>query len=171
MFLIAGDGRILDLDLQFLREFVRLLDTHLQQLEEETALVSDPDGCGVYDAAEHIVGLGFTACQGYLAATYGDLQMKKEEALKVGPGHRSGYTIAALVNHAAHFWKHHEEWSLNPNSPAQARTQAALAALDIEGSDYPLTRGLAALVLPTRGRFHALLSHLEAWRDALASAE
>lgn len=170
MFLVAGDGSILDFDLQFLRDFVRFLDAHLERLDEEAARVADPDGFGVYDSAEYIIGLGFVACQAYLAAIYGSLQVKKKEALKAGPGHRSGYTIAELVDHAANFWKHHEEWSLNPNAPPQARTLAALAALDIDGNEYPLTRALAALVLRTRGRFNALLSHLEAWRDALASA-
>src|ERR1700693_400523 len=170
MFLIAVDGSIFDFDLEFLRDFARFLDAHLEHLEEEALRVPDPDGFGVYESAEYIVGLGFVACQAYLAATYGGLHVKKIEALKAGPGHRSGYTIAELVDHAANFWKHHEEWPLNPHGPPQARTLAARAALDIDGNDYALTCVLAAVVLPTRSRFHALLSHLEAWRDALASA-
>jgi hypothetical protein len=169
MFLILGDGEILDFDLQFLRELVRLLDAQLEDIEKQATHVSDVDAFG--EAFEYIAGIGFVACQGYLAVTYGSLGVKKQDALKKKPGHRSGYTIAELVNHAANFWKHHEEWPLNPNSRQQAATLAALAALDIEGKDYPLSCALAALVLPTRGRFHALLSHLEAWRDALASAE
>ena len=170
MFLRMVDGTIFDFDLQFLREVAQLLDAQLKRLEAEAKKVEDPDGFGVFDSAEHIVGLGFTACQNYLVATYGSLRVRKDKALGVGPKHRGGCTIAALVNHAANFWKHHDEWSLNPNDSRQARTMAGLATVGIEPDGYPLAHLLAALVLPTSDQFQALLSHLEAWRDAVASA-
>jgi hypothetical protein len=170
MFLVSGGGTALDIDLGFLRDLVQLLDRHLEQLEREAAVLPDPDGSGVFESADYLVGLGLVACQGYLAATYGFLRIEKQEALKRGPMHCSGYTIAELVNHGANFWKHRDEWTVDPNKAAQERTLAALAALGCEGHDYPLTSLLAALVLPTHGRLQALLSHLEAWRDALAGA-
>lgn len=170
MFIVGSDGRALDLDLEFLRDLLRLLDSHLARLEEQAALSPDPDSVGIYDSAEYVVGIGFVACQGYLAATYGPLNVPKPRALEMGPMHRSGYTIAALVNHAANFCKHRWEWPVDVTSPKQARTLAALGELGIQGQDYPLTCALAALVLPTRDRMQALLSHLEAWRDAMAGA-
>jgi hypothetical protein len=170
MFLVSGGRVAFDIDLGFLRDLVRLLDRQLERLEEEAAVLPDPDGSGVFESADYLVGLGLVACQGYLAATYGSLRIEKPEALKKGPMHRSGYTIAELVNHGANFWKHRDEWAIDPKKAAQERTLAALAALGCEGDDYPFTNLLAALVLPTHGRLQALLSHLEAWRDALAGA-
>jgi hypothetical protein len=77
LFLTAGDGTIFDFDLEFLREAVRLLDAQLEHLEGEATRLADPDAFGVYDTVEYIVGLGFTACQGYLASTYGQLRVKR----------------------------------------------------------------------------------------------
>jgi len=170
MFLVSSGGTAFDFDLGFLRDLVQLLDRQLDQLEQEAAALPDPDGFGVLESADYLVGLGLVACQGYLAATYGFLHIDKQKALKRGPMHRSGYTIAELVNHGANFWKHRDEWSVDPNKAAQERTLAALATLGCGAQDYPLTNLLAALVLPTHDRLQALLSHLEAWRDALAGA-
>ena len=168
MFLVSSGRTVLDFDLEVLRDLVQLLDRRLEQLDEEVAILPDPDGSGIFDSADYLVGLGLVACQGYLAATYGFLRIGKQEALKKGPMHRSGYTIAELVNHGANFWKHRDEWPVDPNKAGQEHTLAAMAALGCGGQDYPLTNLLAAIVLPTHGRLQALLSHLEAWRDALA---
>jgi len=170
MFLKIADGEIFDYDLEFLQELAFLLDTRLGLLEARESSLSDPDAFGIHDSAEYIVGIGFVACQGYLTATYGPLQIDKQEALKLGPRHRGGQTVAALINYAANFWKHHEEWSLNPNSAPQTRTLAALATVAEVDTDYPLFATLASLLSPRPPRFHALLPQLEAWRSAVAGA-
>lgn len=171
MFLTFDDGDVIDFDLQFLQELVGLLDVHIGQLESQATRIPDADAFGVFDSAEYIIGLGFVGCQGYLAATYGHLSVDKREALKVGPMHRCGKSFAELLNHAANFWKHHEEWVLHPDSAAQRRTLAGLAMLgEASSTDYPLSNALTALVFPRPARLQALLPHLEAWRDALAGA-
>ncbi len=170
MFLKLADGEIFDYDLEFLQELTALIDTNLGQLEARASSLPNPDAFGIYDSAEYIVGVGFVACQGYLTATYGPLQIRKDEALKMGPCHPGGQTVAAVINHAANFWKHHEEWALNPNSAAERRTLAALATVaEIDDTDNPLLSTLVSLVTPLPRRFQALLPQLEAWRNALAA--
>lgn len=103
------DEKVVDYDLDLLRELLQLLDAQLDRLGKWAARADDADREGIYDSEEHVVGLGFVACQTYLVATYGAMLVKKPKALGFGPPHRSGYTIAQLVNHAANYWKHRDE--------------------------------------------------------------
>ena len=167
MFLELPDGGVFDYDMQFLEDLLQLLDSHIERLAANVPQDIDADSWGLYDSTEYIIGLGFVACQGYLAATYSYLNIEKVEALKAEPKHPSGLTYAEIINHAANSWKHHEEWSL----PSNKGRGHACEALDILLGDEPcdpLTAILGAVVFARSNRLQALLPHLRAWREALA---
>jgi hypothetical protein len=171
MFLTFPDGRIHDYDMQFLEELLEFLDGHVERLSANVPQFVDADSWGLFDSVEYITGLGLVACQSYLAATYSDLEIEKVVALRSGPVHSSGQTIVELINHAANFWKHHDEWSLPSNKGRGQRACEALDALLVDDTFYPLTTILGELVFaPRNRRLQALLPHLRAWRDALARA-
>lgn len=85
------------------------------------------------------------ACQSYLASTSSDLKVKKVVALKHGPKHPSGLTIVEIINHAANFGKHDDEWSLFPPNPCEA-----LNALFGDDRESSLTTILRELVFAHR---------------------
>ena len=75
-------------------------------------------------------------------------------------------TIAAVMNSAANFWKHRNEWPLESNPTRREHTLEAFDALGVPESESSLTGILAALVPVTPPRLTSLLPLLEAWRDA-----
>ncbi len=68
-------------------------------------------------------------------ATSADLNIKKSRALAFGPKHRSGRTIAAIVNSAANFWKHRDEWKLEGNQARREQTLEVGAGHAAEGRE------------------------------------
>lgn len=160
MFLRTSTG-IFDFDLESLQEILHVLDTQLETINSEAANYPDADSFGTYDGVEPIIGLGFVACQQYLASTYGYLKVEKGQALLVGPAHRSGMSVAEIINHSANFWKHHEEG-------IRGTTERALQHLGFTSeTDYVLSNVLADVVSPEPACFRSLVPLLEAWRDAL----
>jgi hypothetical protein len=167
VFLRFSDGTVLDYEFNFLRGLVDLVDARLAELEEDAVDSGDPDQFGILDSMEHLIGFGFVACQRYVTATSGDLRIAKTDALDAGPVHDSGYSFAALVNHAANYWKHAEEWSPGMNERIWDRILTAVVAVAGENSDYPLMSFLVGLTSSESYRFGPLLERLEEWRDAL----
>ena len=66
------------------------------------------------------------------------------------PSTQSGLTIVEIINHAANFGKHDDEWSLFPPNPCEA-----LDALFVRNNEYPLTTILRALVFARSNRLQA----------------
>lgn len=169
MFLVADGKPSIDYDLELLRELINLLDVRLDALEQQIQRCSDPDAFGLFDIAEGVCGLGFAACQQYLTATASGLGVEKSKALPCGPVHACGDTIVSIVNHAANYWKHGDEWALGKSEKQQGKTQDGLEAVlaDFEHG-YPLTVILARLLSPSEPwRFRLLLPFLIGWRDAV----
>lgn len=164
--LVFLDGNpVLDYDFETLREIALVLDARLDSLERDIARYDDADAFG--DTAEGLCGIGFVACQQYMASTASWLRIEKTKALHCGPVHKCGDTVASLVNHAANYWKHGDEWALGKSEKQMAKTQDGLEAIlaDVEGG-YPLTVILARLVGPSKTwRFRELLPLLTDWRD------
>ena len=163
MFFTNGSLVTIDYDLEALRHLSGVLDIQIDALTAEASLLSDPDGSGVFDQMESIAGLGFVACQTYLAATYSQVRLAKNRALTFGPTHFSGISIVALLNHAANFWKHRDEWSLQNNN-ITARN-CMIETFDRIGcsvtSDYLLVNCM----------FELSGTNEESWRDALRMAQ
>lgn len=159
---------IFDFDLQFLRDAAALVDAGLERLYREADAIPDPVGFGVFDQVEYIAGFGFVACQTYATAVVSRRKIEKGAALALGPKHRTGRTIAELVNAAANHWKHSPEWSRDtPTSQAQ-RTIEVIQSLGVDANgSYPLANSLHAILRPLPPRFANLIPFLIQWRDAL----
>ena len=50
-------------DTGFLREAAALVDNRLDKLVHDAKTCPDPDGYGLIDSSEYIIGFGFVACQ------------------------------------------------------------------------------------------------------------
>lgn len=162
---------ILDLDLEFLDQGVRLVDAQLERLHREVRSSADPDGSGDFDRMEYAVGLGFVICQQYLSARARACGVTKADALRVGPVHRSGIPIAVAVNDAANYWKHEPEWGNGPFDPRATATRERLQTLGVAlDQSYVVSGVLNKLLSPLPTRFERLLPFIERWREAVAEA-
>ena len=164
--MILTDGaKVWDLDLDDLEKHLSLVDAQLERLAADGRASGDPDGFGVFDDIDSLLGLGFVACQRYLTATCGWMKIPKHVALAVGPPHSSGMTTVQIINHAANYWKHRDEWVAGQTSPRQQRTEAAMQAIHALDSDYPMMAALGEITAGTK--FKDTLRDLARWRDDL----
>jgi hypothetical protein len=144
------------------------LDAHLERVRQY-ANHEDADTWDVLHDIDNIVGLGFTAAQTYLTSVSRALRMRRTEAISRGPKHAGGFTIAQIVNEAANFWKHRDEWEEEateaPRDKRRARTIEVLSAAGVDlKADYPLSSLLERLKVATvRNIADALIP----WRDHL----
>ena len=99
-----------DFDLEFLRNILVSLDSHWDALQREIGCSVDPDSDDLFTKADYLAGIGFALSQQYLSSTYGPLGFDKDKALAIGQRHAGGETVACIVNAAANYWKHSEEW-------------------------------------------------------------
>ena len=127
---------------------------------------------GFFDEAEYLAGIGFVACQRYLASTYGQHNTQKDAALKLGPQHDGGEPIARVLNAAANYWKHVDEWDTSATITRDAeklKGQQLRTIRIIETvtpwCDYTCANLLGELT--TESRFTDLIPTLEAWRGQL----
>lgn len=132
------------------------------------------------DAAEYWVGVGFVACQKYVASTSAFMNVEKPKALDLGPTRDGGATVTSLVNAAANHWKHSDEWLQAANrslrgghpEPKNKQMDRALDILATVLSDgdwhYPLSGTLHALAGTVS--FAPLLPLLVNWTEAIAKA-
>lgn len=171
------DDGILDDDLPFLVTLLELLDTRLIQIQLAIEASTDPDSDGLFDRGEYLIGIGFIACQRYLASTYGPLGVKKHVALDCGPHESGGASFAQIVHATANFAKHFDEWDF---SSAVFRDRAGLQTNQLETirvietvtnwADYTCSNVLAGLVGSLEIKLISLSPKLEAWRDEFDAA-
>ncbi len=160
-------------DSHFLRDLFALLDSRLEFIVKCIESSSDPDGMGYFDDAENIFGIGLVASQQYLVSTYGQNGILKENALNAGPKHAGGETVVSILNAAANYWKHVDEWELGPVvcrdqnglKPFQAKAMCIIETVTPWG-DYPLADVLHRLI--GEPKLALLLPILEQWRADLA---
>ncbi len=159
---------IIDTDLELLQQLVLVLDKQLENIIAESREVEDPDGFGYYDIAEHIIGLGFVACQTYMSSVYGYLQIDKKKAISFGPVHSCGQTKMQLINHAANYWKHNNEWPHGKFDKQRKAIEEAFKDIGFPvGRDYPLSNILTEVVSPKTISFSPIIEMLELWRNEL----
>ena len=85
-----------------LRNLIASIDQQLEEICRKSVETNeDPEAFGYFDSAEQLTGLGFVACQTYMATVYGHLNIDKPRALKAGPSHSGGQTKLQIINHAA----------------------------------------------------------------------
>jgi hypothetical protein len=160
---------ILDFDLEFLEEAAALVDARLERLGRETHANPDPDSFGIFDQIEYITGFGFVACQTYTTAVANRRKLEKRRALELGPSHRTGRSMAQLVNAAANHWKHSPEWSLDTPSTQAKQTLEVIQSLGVDtNGSYPMANTLHEILRPLPARFANLIPFLIQWRGALS---
>ena len=165
MYLVFEDG-IHDSDLSFLRDLFGLLDAKFDEVQQRIDECWDPDQMGLFDDAEYLVGMGFIGCQRYMASTYGPRGIAKHDALRVGPCHPGGETYARVLNSAANYWKHVDEWDLHALTPQQSETIRIIETVT-PFADYTCANLLASLAVPDEPRLMNLIASLESWRNHL----
>ena len=70
----------------------------------------------------------------------------REDALKLGPRHECGYSIATLVNAIANYWKHAPEWTHPLSRPAKS-TADLISSLGVDvDSSYVVVNALARVL-------------------------
>ncbi len=157
-----------DSDLAFLRDLFGLLDARFDDLQLRIDGSPDPDSMGLFDEGEYLSGMGFVACQRYLASTYGPHGVSKDIAMRLGPKHAGGEPVVRIINAAANYWKHVDEWDQQTLGARQKDTIRIIETVT-DWEDYTCSNLLAYLTLPTGPRFEGLVPMLEAWRCELDS--
>jgi hypothetical protein len=159
---------LFDYDLELLKDIVGTIDQYLENINQRSTEVDDPDSFGYFDRAEHVVGLGFVACQTYIVAVCGHLGVRKQDAFSFGPKHSSEQTVVQIVNHAANYWKHNSEWAPDKNEKQRKYVEHAFEAVGFPvGTDYPLSGVLTELTYPQTSRFESLVELLINWKNDL----
>lgn len=157
-------------DLLCLNDAAALVDSKLDLLDERASRSADPDTDGIFDRAEYLAGFGFVACQVYITESISMAGLQKEEALKLGPRHACGHTVAALVNAIANYWKHSPEWTYPLSRRAEA-TASLISDLGVNvGSSYVVVNALYQLVQPSKHRVRFVIPALSEWRATLHGA-
>ena len=158
----------IETELNTLRALIVIIDDHLSNICEKSLEVDDPDSFGLFDSAEHLTGLGFVACQTYMATVYGNLNIEKQLALNMGSKHRGGRTKAQIINHAANYWKHNNEWVLDKSATRRKAIESAFESVGFSvGTDYPLCGVLTELSAPFEASFRSVIDMLELWKTEL----
>lgn len=173
---IKFDNCYCDSDLQFLKELFALLDERFDDLQRRIDDSFDPDQMGLFDEAEYLSGMGFIACQRYLASTYGPVGVAKKDALSVGPKYDGGEPFAQILHAAANYWKHVDEWDTNAvilrdRHALRSDQQDTIRIIETvtAWSDYTCANLLTSLARPGKPRLAVLVPMLEAWRDQFDS--
>jgi len=162
---------LFDHDLGLLRDIAGTIDKYLEAINKETSEVDDPDSFGYFDRAEHVTGLGFVACQTYIAASCGHVVVQKQKAFSFGPKLPGGQTVVNVFNYAANYGKHNSEWILDKSEKQKRNTQDAFAAIGFSvETDYPLSNILVVLTSPQAAKFETLIESLALWRNELSQS-
>jgi len=116
----------------------------------------------VYDKSEYVLGLGFVACQTYMASkVHGKMTF---QALNSGPMHRSQQPFSLVANACANYWKHHDGWD---RASLKGDAKNTISTLERIGADvwssYPSSNVMHALLVPHKPRFMNLLLFLKQW--------
>jgi hypothetical protein len=152
----------LEYELEILGELITTIDQKLVEICQKSTCVDDGDGFGYFDSAEHVTGLGFVACQTYMATVYGYLKIDKQKALAAGPRHSCGRTKVQIINHAANYWKHNNEWALDRSTEKRQAIEKAFESVGFPvGTEYPLSGVLTEVASPEAATFRPLLQILE----------
>jgi hypothetical protein len=143
------------------------LTTIRQRLEEE-----DDDGITACDHAEPLLGLGFVAAQAYVLGTWTDLNHIRSDSAKIPISKsdcyasdsikvRDGITRIHVINAAANYFKHHDEWTAWPKN----ETARILASIGItKDTEFPCIHTVQLLCGPA-WRLIVLHQIVKEWRE------
>ncbi|MGC1173848.1 hypothetical protein [Polaromonas sp.] len=155
-------------ELETLLSLIRLLDQQLTKLSDKSVESEDADAYGYFDSMEHLVGLAMVTGQTYAATVCGAVSVEKKSALSRGPIHSSGKTKVEIINHAANYWKHNNEWGAERSNRRRQAIEEAFASVGFPvGTDYPLSGVLTELSNPKLASLDALVGILREWKSAV----
>lgn len=161
------DGWIIDHALDLARNFTRLLDVELADIDRAFKESDDLDEQMLSDCAEHACGVGFVVIQRYVTSISNFLEQKnKEHYLGFGPMHSSGNSIATIINAGANYWKHRDEWDMDKLDKRQVKTAEIIQSVTTIDT-YTCVSLLNQITTTGSPRLAQLIDQLEVWRDAL----
>ena len=158
-------------ELQKVSDLIAAIDDRLSDICRMAVESDDPDAFGLFDGAEHATGLGLVACQTYMSIVYGALRIEKLQALSYGPKHQGGLTKVQIINHAANYWKHNNEWGFDQTSARRNAIEKAFDSVGFPvGTDYPLSGLLTELAAPHAASLRSVIDILALWKEELVNA-
>jgi hypothetical protein len=110
----------IDEGISFLKSSLDVIEHLYKSINHEIAegvkRGEDVDSSGLCDRCEFLAGLAFTICQKYISATIGwfnlgESKFNKDIFLKLGSLYNDTTTHAQIINAAANYWKHSDEWN------------------------------------------------------------
>ena len=159
---------VIDPELGILTDLYEFMDQKLSELCDLSAECRDPDASGYYDLMEYLTGFGLVALQTYLTETAASAGLRKHETFHLGPKTSSGVSKIAILNAAANFWKHKEEWVLDGGEKRKAAVESLFEEVGYSCDiDYPISGVLTELLSPLEVGFSSLLVPVKTWRDDL----
>ncbi len=170
MFFLQQGHVVMDFDLDLLVEMLTIVDRQVEVVESQIRQSSDPDGFGICDTMEGVVGLGFVACQQYLNATWGQLAKpgkKRWEVLALPPKHACGPLVCRDHGCRRQLLETSRRmaYSEGKKKILEDRTRDVISSLFSPAGDYPLGNVLVHLARPRPARFASLVLELTKWRN------
>jgi hypothetical protein len=150
----------LDFEKCFLLDLLALVDDRLAVLNTYADPRRPEDSSEVFDAMEHLAGVGVVAAQRYLASVCNWFRVPKNEAINWGP-QKKGVAVAAIVNAVANHWKHVEDG----DGAIHLATRRTLEEIGVRvDSGYCVSNAIYECGYP---HLSELMQDLVAWRDAV----
>ena len=126
-----------------MKKVFSFVDAQLGSLSEciEKDIRIDGDSI-LFDDAEYLHGIGFVAGQRYIATVRGTLKLSKKDKmdkmdpLLIGLKLNNGTTFASVVNAAANYWKHSDEWDFSKLDGRQEGTRKTIESIGVAISEY-----------------------------------
>ncbi|MGQ7818249.1 hypothetical protein ACUTAH_21685 [Metapseudomonas furukawaii] len=161
-------------ELWLLRDCLSLLDAKLAELSTQIEIAGHPEVDGLADKAEYYAGLGFVAMQRFLTSIQSRSGMEKVDSLRFGESYGGVVFVVEVINAAANYWKHEDEWGLLKivgcdTSALNGRPRNTVETLEkiTPWDSYTCSNVVAALNADGEVRMLPLLGYLEEWRLAL----
>lgn len=161
-------------ELWLLRDCLSMLDVKLVELAMQIEVAGHPEIDGLADKGEYYVGLGFVAMQRCLTSIQSRSGMSKSDSLKFGETFGDGGFVVEVINAAANYWKHEDEWGLlnvirrDTSALRNDQRKTAEKLEEITPWDSYTCSNVVAVLNPDGDlRMMPLLEYLEVWHLAL----
>jgi len=164
---LRADDEYADREMQLMSEVLATIDSKLAEVLSLIAVSADPESDGLTDRGEYFIGVGFSVIQQYLTDTLTFTGVSKKRALDIGPRYSEKFTVVAVVNAAANWWKHSAEWvGRSVKDRVALKTQEIVSEV-ANTEDYPMRVVLSELQNKGQISLGALLPNLVLWRSAV----
>lgn len=159
--------QLTDPDYELLQDIFRTLDHAWNTTWAAAEKYRSPGDEPFMDRIEYIAGIGLAACQQYINSKYPLSEIKRPAAISLPPKHPSGPSYAALVDAGANFWKHSDEWAIEPESKRRRTLEILRTALSEDEMGFLCSNLLCVLVGKESSPFSRLQEKIFEWRSEL----